>query len=69
MAEDKKMTLEESFEAIEEIITKLEDEETPLEEAFDVYKKGMDLLKDSNEMIDRVEKQVKILSGEGEDNE
>jgi len=64
MEDKKEMTLEESFEALEEVIAKLEDDETPLEEAFNQYKVGMDLLKNSNELIDRVEKQVKVLSGE-----
>jgi len=66
MADNKELTLEESFKAIEEIIEKLEDENTPLEEAFNRYKQGMDLLKSSNELIDRVEKQVRVLSGDGE---
>ncbi len=65
MAEEKKeLTLEESFEAIEAVIEKLEDEETPLEEAFNQYKQGMELIKQSNELIDRVEKQVIILGEE-----
>ncbi|MBO4375936.1 MAG: exodeoxyribonuclease VII small subunit [Lachnospiraceae bacterium] len=69
MADKKELTLEESFEALEEVISKLEDDETPLEEAFNQYKLGMDLLKNSNDLIDRVEKQVKVLSGEGLEDE
>ena len=69
MADKKELTLEESFEALEEVISKLEDDETPLEEAFNQYKLGMDLLKNSNDLIDRVEKQVMVLSGEGLEDE
>ena len=69
MADKKELTLEESFEALEEVISKLEDDETPLEEALNQYKLGMDLLKNSNDLIDRVEKQVKVLSGEGLEDE
>ena len=69
MADKKELTLEESFEALEEVISKLENDETPLEEAFNQYKLGMDLLKNSNDLIDRVEKQVKVLSGEGLEDE
>lgn len=60
------MELEKAFEKMDGIIEKLESEDITLEESFQVYKEGMDLLKQCNEDIDRVEKQVKILSGEEE---
>lgn len=65
MSEEKTMTLEESFEALDEIIHTLQDPETTLEESFAAYKNGMDHIKTCNEMIDRVEKQVQILSEGG----
>ena len=54
-AEKKELTLEESFQRLDELIAKLEDREIPLEESFAVYKEGMDLLKSSREKIDTVE--------------
>ena len=39
--------------------------ELTLEEAFAVYQKGMELLKYCNESIDKVEKKVLVLNGEG----
>lgn len=60
------MTLEEGFSKVEETIAKLQEEELPLEQSFALYKEGMELLKNCTEKIDYVEKQVKIMSGEGE---
>ena len=59
-------SLEENFTALEELIGQLETEDISLEEAFSAYSKGMNLLKQCNEQIDRVEKQVMKLNEEGE---
>ncbi len=55
------MKIEESFEKLEEIISKLENKETPLEEAFKEYQKGIKLVKDCNVSLDKVEKQIIVL--------
>lgn len=60
------MSLEEKFVKLEEAVRRLEDEDISLEESFQVYKEGMELLKQCNEDIDRVEKQVLAISEEGE---
>lgn len=60
------MSLEEKFVKLEEAVKKLEDEDISLEESFQVYKEGMELLKQCNADIDRVEKQVLVISEEGE---
>ena len=65
-AEKKELTLEESFQRLDELIAKLEDREIPLEESFAVYKEGMDLLKSSREKIDTVEKKMLQISEDGE---
>ena len=57
------LTLE-NFAKLEDTITRLEDDKISLEEAFTAYKQGMDLLKSCNEQIDKVEKQVIVLSEE-----
>ncbi len=70
MSEEKKelqdFTLEENMERLEETIARLEEEDLPLEEAFQAYTQGMEILKQCNGQIDRVEKQVLKLSGAGE---
>ena len=59
-------TLEESFERLEATIEQLEQEDIPLEDAFKAYTLGMEILKQCNDQIDRVEKQVLKLSETGE---
>lgn len=63
--EESTLSLEENFDRLEEIIEQL-GEEIPLEEAFQIYGQGMAILKQCNEQIDRVEKQVLKLSPEGQ---
>lgn len=59
-------TLEENFERLEETIGHLEQEDIPLEDAFKAYTLGMQILKQCNDQIDRVEKQVLKLGETGE---
>ena len=58
--------LEENFRRLEEIVARLEDDSLPLEEAFCAYSQGMAVLKQCNDQIDKVEKQVLKLTQEGE---
>lgn len=67
MAEEKRNPgLEENFARLEELTGELERDDISLEKAFQVYSEGMALLKRCNDQIDRVEKQVLKLSGEGQ---
>lgn len=59
-------SLEENFARLEETIDKLDSDELPLEEAFRAYSEGMAILKQCNDQIDRVEKQVLKLTEEGQ---
>ena len=63
--EQEQRTLEEKFSELEELLEQLEAEDISLEEAFTAYSKGMHLLKQCNDQIDRVEKQVMKLNEEG----
>lgn len=58
------MTLEQTFAAVEEVITHLQNDSLPLEESFGYYQEGLKLLKKSNEYIDNIEKQIIVLSKE-----
>lgn len=64
--EQETYSLEENFSTLEELIEQLETEDISLEDAFTAYSKGMEVLKQCNEQIDRVEKQVMKLNGEGQ---
>ena len=59
------LTLEEAFNKLETVISKMENEDVPLEESFQLYSEGMGLLKDVNDRIDRVEKQVQKMQADG----
>lgn len=63
---DKKLTLEESFARLDELVQRLEDRDIPLEESFSLYKQGMDLLKSCSEKIDTVEKKMLEITEDGE---
>ena len=65
MSDEKKLSLEETFEQLEHIIEKLESPDTSLEASFAAYKEGISLVNLCNGMIDKVEKEVKILSQGG----
>lgn len=58
--------LEKSLEQLNDILSNLEKEDISLEESFTLYQEGMKLLKQCNESIDKVEKQLIILEEEGE---
>lgn len=66
--EEKKtaFSLEENFARLEDAIDRLGNDELPLEEAFQTYSLGMTILKECNDQIDRVEKQVLKLTEEGQ---
>ena len=66
MSEKKELSLEENFEKLEELIEVLADADISLEDAFHAYGEGVALLKTCNDQIDRVEKKVLVISGNGE---
>lgn len=67
MAENREdFCLEEAFEKIEGLLEKLGSRDVSLEESFTLYQEGMKLLKQCNEKIDRVEKQMLQIDEEGQ---
>ncbi len=60
-----KFQLEAAFDRVEEVLEKLGDQDVSLEESFTLYREGMQLLKQCNEQIDRVEKQMLEIDEEG----
>ncbi|MBE5869263.1 MAG: exodeoxyribonuclease VII small subunit [Lachnospiraceae bacterium] len=59
------MSLEDNFARLEETIAVLEKEDVSLEESFAAYLRGMQILKQCSEQIDKVEKQVLKISEDG----
>ncbi len=62
---EKKLSLEENFERLDALVEKLSEEDISLEDAFSAYSEGMEVLKQCNEQIDKVEKKVLKLGGQG----
>lgn len=62
----KELTLEQTFEKIENLIEQLEQDDISLENSFKAYQEGMKLIKSCNDKIDKVEKQVLVLNENGE---
>lgn len=63
----KERTIEEGMEDLGTVLEKLEHGEISLEESFQLYETGMKLVKECNDKIDKVEKQIIVLSAGGED--
>lgn len=69
MATKKKVSIEENLERLDSIIEQLEQEDTTLTESMKVYSEGVGLIKDCEQMLDKVEKQIIELTKESDDGE
>jgi len=58
-----KKDLNEIFENLDGLLEKMEGEDS-LEKSFAIYQKAVSLLKEANESIDQIEKQVKLLDSD-----
>lgn len=65
MATAKTSTLEQDFKALDAILETLSRDDIGIEDAFNTYSEGMKLLKECNDKIDKVEKKVLKLMGDG----
>lgn len=65
--EQKKLSIEESFECLDDILDKLEDPDISLEDSFALYEKGMKVLKGATEAVDEVEKKIRLIDDNGEE--
>lgn len=66
---ERTISIEEALTELEAIIEKMEDRDSSLEDTFALYECGMKLVKDINGRIDKVEKKIRILAEEGQDDE
>lgn len=62
------LSLDESYEQllekVELILTQLDKKDIPLNDAIKQYKDGMQLINACNEMLDRAEKELRMIEGE-----
>ena len=59
--ENKDISLEEQMKELNSIISEMENPDISLERSFELYKSGVTRLKECNEMIDNIEKELIIL--------
>ncbi len=59
--EKNEKTINSYFEEIEKLIGDMENPDESLEDSFEKYKKGVMLIKECSEKIEKVEKELKIL--------
>ena len=69
MSNIEEMTIEDGFDKLNNIIERMEDGEVSLEESFELYNEGVKLIKACNDKIDYVEKQIKLIGKDGEEND
>ncbi|MDD5833390.1 MAG: exodeoxyribonuclease VII small subunit [Clostridiales bacterium] len=62
--EEGRLSVEECFDRLEELLSSMESDKTGLEETFRLYEQGLKLLKTASESINSVEKQIRILNEE-----
>lgn len=66
------MTIEETFEELDKLLSVMEDRNTTLEDAFSSYEQGMKLVKECNASLDTVEKkimEIQLQNGAAEEDE
>ncbi len=63
---EEKITLEERFSNIENILNQMEGGNVSLDQSFELYKKGLGEIKAANEMLDAVEKEMLVLTANGD---
>lgn len=63
--EQQELTLEQALQQLDEVMERLEGKDLPLTDAFHLYQQGMQLVKQCNDSIDKVEKQLIVLEEEG----
>ena len=63
---EEKITLEERFLNIENILEQMEKGDISLDQSFELYKKGLGEIKAANELLDTVEKEMLVLTASGD---
>ncbi len=63
--DNQETTIEQSFAALEEIISKMESSDISLDDSFALYKAGMEELQHANAKIEQTKKAVMAISKDG----
>ena len=66
---EKKMDIESTLGQLEKIVTQMEEENLNLEDSLKSYEKGVSLVKEAQESLNKIEKKIQILSANNELND
>ena len=58
----KKMTIDEGFDKLSEILDKMDKEEVSLEESFQLYNDGLKIVKDLNDKLDDAQERLTVVN-------
>jgi exodeoxyribonuclease VII small subunit len=61
------MNFGEKLEDLDEILRQLEEGELPLDEALSVFERGVALIREAREFLEKAEQKVTLLTQEGEE--
>ena len=59
---ENKKNIEQNFNEVEKIIEAMQKEDVTLDESFKLYNQGLKIIKDCNQQIETIEKQIKIIN-------
>jgi exodeoxyribonuclease VII small subunit len=64
---DEKMNFSEKLDKLDEILRQLEEGKLPLDEALSVFERGVALVREAREFLEKAEQKVTLLTQEGEE--
>ena len=64
---ENKNTIEQNFEQLEVILKEMQSPDVTLDKSFELYNHGLKLVQECNSQIDMIEKKMKIIEEDQED--
>lgn len=61
-ASKKDVNIEESFKSLDKIIDQMDDEKCTIEKSLELYEKGIKLIGDISNKIEKIDKELKVLN-------
>ena len=64
MANKKELNIEDIYDKLDGLIEQMDNDDISLEDSFKLYNEGLSLVKECNEKIEKVEKDIEVLENE-----
>lgn len=58
----KDISIEDSFKSLDKIIDQMDDEKCSIEKSLELYEKGIELISDISNKIEKIDKELKVLN-------